>query len=194
MAVCPKLPLRLLHHSFAAVHLQVAVQKVSLIVNSSDNKEEFKRRKTRQTENKKLNCHHDAKQPANNSAISVGYIHDYSSPHFPSGEQNTTPTKKGHMQQGERKMTVYRQSPSFWPHALLSQHITLSLRRVSPFSRRVIFTCSCISLTLLSLRENGDYSKSYYMQVEIASLEREETGLSKLWQRFLTLFNTRDRE
>ena len=28
---------------------------------SSDNKEEFKSRKTRQTENKKLNCHHDAK-------------------------------------------------------------------------------------------------------------------------------------
>ena len=98
------------------------------------------------------------------------------------------------MQQGERKMKDYRQSPSFWPYALLSQRITLSPRRISPFSRRVIFTCSCISLTLLSLRENGDYSKSYYMQVEIASLEREETGLSKLWQRFLTLFNTRDRE
>ena len=28
MAVCPKLPLRLLHYSFAAVHLQVAVQSV----------------------------------------------------------------------------------------------------------------------------------------------------------------------
>ena len=98
------------------------------------------------------------------------------------------------MQQGERKMKDYRQSPNFWPYALLSQRITLSPRRVSPFSRRVIFTCSCISLTLLSLRENGGYSKSYYMQVEIASLEREETGLSKLWQRFLTLFNTRDRE
>ena len=98
------------------------------------------------------------------------------------------------MQQGERKMKDYRQSPSFWPYALLSQRITLSPRCVSPFSRRVIFTCSCISLTLLSLRENGDYSKSYYMQVEIASLEREKTGLSKLWQRFLTLLNTRDRE
>ena len=105
--------------------------------------------------------------------------------------QLDTPTKKGHMQQGERKMKDYRQSPSFWPYALLSQRITLSPRHVSPFSRRVIFTCSCIGLTLLSLRENGDYSKSYHMQVEIASLEREETGLSKLWQRFLTLFNTR---
>ena len=98
------------------------------------------------------------------------------------------------MQQGERKMKDYRQSPSFWPYALLSQRITLSPCRVSPFSRRVIFTCSCISLTLLSLSEIGDYSKSYYMQVEIASSEREETGLSKLWQWFLTLFNTRDRE
>ena len=95
---------------------------------------------------------------------------------------------------GERKMKDYRQSPSFWPNALLSQRITLSPYRVSPFSRGVIFTSSRISLTLLSLRENGDYSNSNYMQFEIANLEWEETGSSKLWQRFLGLFNTRDRE
>ena len=54
------------------------------------------------------------------------------------------------------------------PHARKVRHsrkiekwgIFPSHRRVSPFSREVIFTPARISLALLSLRENGDYSKS----------------------------------
>ena len=36
--------------------------------------------------------------------------------------------------------------------------VILSPRRVSPFLRGVIFTCARVSLALLSLRKNGDYS------------------------------------
>ena len=39
-----------------------------------------------------------------------------------------------------------------------TREIFLFPRRVSPFSRGVILTSACVSLALLSLRENGDYS------------------------------------
>ena len=58
---------------------------------------------------------------------------------------NITPREKGKTRWGERKMRAL---------------IFLSHRRVSPFSRGVIFTRTRVSLALLSLRKNGDYSHS----------------------------------
>ena len=82
--------------------------------------------------------------------------------------------RKGDTRRGERKMRDYRQSPSFWTNALLSQRKTLiglcfvcspsffSLRAACRhFSRGVIFTRARVSLALLSLRKNGGLLVAY---------------------------------
>ena len=50
------------------------------------------------------------------------------------------------------------------PHARKARRPFLSHRRVSPFSRGMIFTRARVSLALLSLRKNGDYSLSIYFE------------------------------
>ena len=64
-------------------------------------------------------------------------------------------------------------------HFFLSHLIFLFPRSVSPFSQGMNFTRARVSLALLSLRENGDYSLSTYKASNFKETFTSELGLDK---------------